>query len=374
MDTFGVPKKHDKDIVNKVLKSMGIDHLKDKCYTEISGGERQMVLICRALAQEPEILILDEPTSNLDFGNQARVLEYIIKLVEEGLTVVMTSHQPEHAFMVATKVVLMKEDGTIDYGLPENVITEESMKDLYGIDVIMMDTDIPNGRKTKAKPDFILSYGTIDKTAISNVEKIQKQLKIPIVMVDSDLEKSYKAYEFVGDIVNEKERAKVLADYSKAIINEVKDKVEKLSQKKVRIYYAEGAEGLQTEGRNSIRTLVSDMTGGLNVAGISTTTDYGKSPVSIENVLAWCPEVILVGSDPSGEHKVQNKIMTDKRWAGVKAVKSKKVYEIPHGPFNWYDRPDSVNRLIGLKWMGNLFYPDIFSYDMKKEAKNLLTI
>ncbi|MCQ1528864.1 ABC transporter substrate-binding protein [Lutispora saccharofermentans] len=221
----------------------------------------------------------------------------------------------------------------------------------------------------KAKPDFILSYGTIDKTAISTVEKIQKQLSIPIVMVDSNLEKSYKAYEFVGDIVNEKERAKVLADYSKAIINEVKEKAGKLPQKKVRIYYAEGAEGLQTEGRNSIRTLVSDMVGGLNVAGISTTTDYGKSPVSIENVLAWGPEVILVGSDPSGEHKVQSKIMNDKRWAGIKAVKNKKVYEIPHGPFNWYDRPDSVNRLIGLKWMGNLFYPDVFDYDMKKEAK-----
>lgn len=158
MSTFGMPKKQDRDIACDILRKMGIDDLKDKSYTEISGGERQMVLISRALAQKPQILILDEPTSNLDFGNQARVLEYIIKLVEEGLTVVMTSHRPEHALAAASKVVLMKGGDAIDYGPPENVITEESMKSLYGIDVVMVDADMPNRRKAKLCIPLMNSY------------------------------------------------------------------------------------------------------------------------------------------------------------------------------------------------------------------------
>jgi len=104
---FSTPSKKDFDIAEEIIESLGIAYLKDDIYTEISGGERQLVLIARALTQKPKILIMDEPTSNLDFGNQVRVLKHIKRLAERNIGVIMTSHFPNHAFMASTKVLAL---------------------------------------------------------------------------------------------------------------------------------------------------------------------------------------------------------------------------------------------------------------------------
>lgn len=135
LDIFESPSEKDYKIALKSLESLNITHMKDNPYTEISGGEQQLVFIARVLTQEPNILILDEPTSHLDFGNQIRTLEIIKKLAASGLAVIMSSHFPDHAFISANKVALMDEKRFIDIGTPETVITEENMKKIYGIDV-----------------------------------------------------------------------------------------------------------------------------------------------------------------------------------------------------------------------------------------------
>lgn len=134
-----VPGEKDYKIAENALKSLGILHLKDKTFTEISGGERQMVLIARVLAQQPQILLLDEPTSHLDFGNQIRTLEVINKLSENGLSVIMTSHFPDHAFLSSNKVAIMNRGTIMDIGTPESVITEDNMRNAYGIDVKILE-------------------------------------------------------------------------------------------------------------------------------------------------------------------------------------------------------------------------------------------
>ena len=136
-----VPGEKDYDIAEEALKSLGILHLKDKTYTEISGGERQMVLIARVLAQQPKILLLDEPTSHLDFGNQIRTLKVINKLSERGLSVIMTSHFPDHAFLSSNKVAIMNRGAIMDIGTPESVITEDNMRNAYGIDVKILEVN-----------------------------------------------------------------------------------------------------------------------------------------------------------------------------------------------------------------------------------------
>jgi len=117
------------------LEMLGISHLASRPYTKISGGQRQLALIAMVLTQEPDILLLDEPTSHLDFGNQVRLLELIQKLSTKGFSVVFTSHFPDHAFKLSCKVALMNNKQLINVGDCESVLTEKNLKKIYGIDV-----------------------------------------------------------------------------------------------------------------------------------------------------------------------------------------------------------------------------------------------
>ena len=135
------PKEKDIDIAVNALRTLGIEHLKDKEYTNLSGGERQLVFLARVLCQQPDILILDEPTSHLDFGNQIKLLEIIENLSKSGLSIIMSSHFPDHAFLSSTKVAIMKDKKFIDFGTPEDIVTEENLKKAYSIDVKLIELD-----------------------------------------------------------------------------------------------------------------------------------------------------------------------------------------------------------------------------------------
>ncbi|OAA90370.1 putative ABC transporter ATP-binding protein [Clostridium ljungdahlii] len=150
LSMFSSPTKEDKDIAEEAIDILNISYLKEKIYTEISGGERQMVLIARALAQCPKMLIMDEPTSNLDFGNQIRVLDQIKKLSKRGLAVVMTSHYPNHAFICSTKVAFMQRNNVFTVGNVDEVVTEDMLKEAYGIDVKIISIPNSNGEEMKA--------------------------------------------------------------------------------------------------------------------------------------------------------------------------------------------------------------------------------
>lgn len=149
LSPFASPSKEDLKIAEASLDSLGITALKDRIYTEISGGERQMVLIARALTQQPQLLVMDEPTSNLDFGNQLRVLKQIKRLAEGGMGIVMTSHFPDHAFLCASRVALLSRTG-FTLGEPDKIITEESLREVYGVDVKITSTPMGGGRYAKA--------------------------------------------------------------------------------------------------------------------------------------------------------------------------------------------------------------------------------
>ncbi|MBN1191972.1 MAG: ABC transporter ATP-binding protein [Dehalococcoidales bacterium] len=141
------PGIRDRRIAEESLDAMGIFHLKDKPYTQISGGERQLVMFARVLVQQPSLLLLDEPTSHLDFGNQIRLLRVVQKLASTGLPIIMTSHFPDHAFLVSSKVALMQRGKFIDIGLPEKVITDTNLEKVYNIKVRVVDVDSGINRK-----------------------------------------------------------------------------------------------------------------------------------------------------------------------------------------------------------------------------------
>jgi iron complex transport system ATP-binding protein len=139
------PKDEDIKIAEESLKTLGIEYLRDKEYTNLSGGERQLVFLARVLCQKPDILILDEPTSHLDFGNQIKLLEIIDNLAKTGLSIIMSSHFPDHAFLSSTKVAIMKDKRFIDFGTPDDVVTESNLRKAYSIDVKLVELD--NKRK-----------------------------------------------------------------------------------------------------------------------------------------------------------------------------------------------------------------------------------
>lgn len=147
---FASPGPEDTRIAERALENMGISHLRDKKFTEISGGERQLTVIARTLAQEPDVIIMDEPTSALDFRNQTLILRTIGKLAAQGLTIVMSSHFPNNALLFSNRVALMHQGRFLAVGNADEVITEENLEDIYGIAVrIIVTTDQRQGGSLK---------------------------------------------------------------------------------------------------------------------------------------------------------------------------------------------------------------------------------
>jgi ABC-type cobalamin/Fe3+-siderophores transport system ATPase subunit len=142
---FASPGKEDRRIADEALDSLGILHLASAPYTEISGGERQLVLIARALAQQAQWLILDEPAANLDLGNQIKVFRAIGEVAKSGLGVLMTTHVPDHAFLYASRVVLMSEGCILAMDTPAKALTEPMLLKAYGVPVRVVEVGAQPG-------------------------------------------------------------------------------------------------------------------------------------------------------------------------------------------------------------------------------------
>jgi iron complex transport system ATP-binding protein len=151
---FSAPSRRDREIARDALAAIGIEPLADAVYTRISGGERQLTLIARALAQEPGLLVMDEPTASLDFGNQVRVMERISALARAGLAVILSTHDPDQAFLVADRVAMMHEGKLVRLGPPAEAITPESLKLVYGVDIVVAEIPAPGGKRRVCVPSL----------------------------------------------------------------------------------------------------------------------------------------------------------------------------------------------------------------------------
>jgi iron complex transport system ATP-binding protein len=132
---FENPGKKQRAAAEYALGMMEIGHLKHRNFSQISGGEQQLVLIARAIAQQAKILIMDEPCSNLDYGNQIRVMKSVKALARQGYLVIQSTHNPEHVFLFADEVLVILDGKTEAKGSPEAILTEELLQRVYGIRV-----------------------------------------------------------------------------------------------------------------------------------------------------------------------------------------------------------------------------------------------
>lgn len=229
----------------------------------------------------------------------------------------------------------------------------------------------------KMKPDIILMVDEINQTNKNFADELEQLTKIPVVMLDKEMSKMEQTYLVAGKVLGREERVAGLAAYCRETMEMVAEKKALLAQRKpVTVYYAEGRRGLETEPRGSWHAEIVEFVGGVNVAdpGLPSSGNIGRSPVSLEQVMAWNPEVVLIGYFRDGESSSFPSIMGEKAWQNIRAVQDRRVYEIPTGPFNWFDRPPAVSRLIGIRWVANLLYPDVYPFDFRAEVKRFYAL
>ncbi|HEV7438005.1 MAG TPA: iron ABC transporter substrate-binding protein, partial [Methylobacterium sp.] len=204
------------------------------------------------------------------------------------------------------------------------------------------------------KPDLIVDIGATGPTYASLADRVQAQTGIPYILLDGSFARTPETYRRFGALIGAETRAEVLAAEAETLLAEVRAKVGNLPEaRRPRVYYGRGPRGLETGLAGSINTEILDFAGARNVA--ASEGQGGLSAVSPEQVLGWNPDVILT-LDPA----FRESLTTDPLWSGLAAVRTGRIYQTPRLPFGWFDAPPGVNRLIGLRWIVAILYPDLF--------------
>ena len=211
----------------------------------------------------------------------------------------------------------------------------------------------------KVAPDLIVDFGSVRDTYASLADNVQAQTRIPYVLIDGRLEAIPKALRLLGEILGVGERAERQATYVEATFAEIDAALSAVpADQRPRVYLARGPDGLETGVAGSINTEIIERAGGRNV--MQAAGQRGLVRASIEQVIVADPEIVI-----TWDRNFFGRVYDDPLWAGIKAVRDKRVYLAPTAPFGWIDRPPSLNRVIGLKWLAGLFYPDKLRQDLR---------
>ncbi len=222
----------------------------------------------------------------------------------------------------------------------------------------------------KVNPQIII-VPSLSSTIDTRTNQTLKDVPIPAISVRMDKLSSYPdAFTFLGEVLGRQGRAKKLSEYARTTTSQIAGIVNTIPPNhRVSVYYAEGEDGLSTECHASMHVELIELAGGRNVHRCASRDAYGMEKVSLEQVLLYNPDVILVF-----EPLFFKSIFSNPRWAQVKAVRKGKVYLIPRQPFNWFDRPPSFMRLLGLTWLTNLLHPELYHVDLVKETQGFFAL
>jgi iron complex transport system substrate-binding protein len=221
-----------------------------------------------------------------------------------------------------------------------------------------------------ADPQVVVDIGEIKGSVeemTKDLDDLQAKLNIPVVFIASYLDDMGSTYRALGDLLNKKEAGEERAEYCDQTVNEAKEVLATISEDtKPTIYYGTEQDGLTSFPKGSFHTQVFPLVGVNNIV-----EGKGNSiKVSPEQLIIWDPEYIIL----TGEGGYESFLSEDSPFKDLKAIKENHIFVIPEGPFNWIDRPPAMNRVLGMKWLGNLIYPDKFNYDIKQEAKTFYSL
>jgi len=219
----------------------------------------------------------------------------------------------------------------------------------------------------QAKPDFIIDYGTVSPTLASLADRVQQQTGIPYLLLDGDFDRMTEAILQVGRIANEEIRAMELARYAQDTVSDINRRIAKISREsRPRVYYGRGPQGLNTGLAGSISAEFIEQLGAVNVA--AALGRGGLVQVSIEQVLRWNPDVVI--TIDSNFHALAR---SHPLWRELPAIRAGRFHLAPNVPFGWIDFPPSINRLIGLRWLARILYPDVFPEDLRPIVSDFYT-
>jgi iron complex transport system substrate-binding protein len=215
------------------------------------------------------------------------------------------------------------------------------------------------------KPDVIIDFGSITPTYVSLADRVESQTGIPYLLIDGHFGTTAAAVRLAGKLLGVERRAEALARRTEEILSEI-DRVTASvpAERHPRVYLARQPTGLESGNRGSINTEIIERAGGINVVE-GGREGGGLVSVSMEQVLTWNPDTIV-----TTDAKFINTVATAIPWSQTDAVQKRRVFLSPTLPFGWVDAPPSLNRLIGLQWLGRLFFPDRFSDSIRAVAQD----
>lgn len=206
------------------------------------------------------------------------------------------------------------------------------------------------------------------KAASTNekVEELAARLRLPLVYITVNHLTDYpEAFRFLGELLGRPKRARELCEYATKALSPLKPLASGIPDgKKISVYYAEAPDGLSTECDKSLHAELINLAGGRNIYQCEPKNDYGMERISIEQVMAENPNVIV-----AQEKEFVDRVYTDPRWQSISAVKNRRIHLIPRLPFNWFDRPPSFMRILGVRWLANILYPEHFPIDLAGETR-----
>jgi iron complex transport system substrate-binding protein len=219
-------------------------------------------------------------------------------------------------------------------------------------------------------PDVIIDIGEAKKSVKEDMDALQEQLNIPVIFVEATLPTMAEAYELLGEITGETEQAAKLAEYCTTELTKAEEIKNSLTDdQKKSVYFGVGNNGLHTNARGSIHADVIEWIGAINAADVEAVSKGTGSEVSFEQVLLWDPDFIILDSQ-----ELYDQVTADAMWKELTAVSEGRVYKIPTAPYNFMANPPSVNRLIGIQWLGQLVYPEQYTEDIKEKAKEFFEL
>jgi iron complex transport system substrate-binding protein len=218
----------------------------------------------------------------------------------------------------------------------------------------------------QSKPDLVFDFGSVRDTRVSLAERVQAQTGIPYILIDGTFANTPNAVRLLGGVLGVEEQAERIAAYVEATLAEIDATLAEVPQEeRPRVYLARGPSGLETGLQGSINTEIIERVGGVNVAYDPSGARRGIVQVPIEQIVVWNPDTVITW-DPN----FYGGVWKDFYWQGVDAVAAGRVYLSPTAPFGWIDRPPSLNRMMGVKWLAGLFYPNEVKQDLREETRS----